>query len=448
MRTDNCPIVVLVGRPNVGKSTFFNRITGTRQAIVDPTPGVTRDRHYDRVVWENRAFLLVDTGGIETDTSERMSGLVTEQTLQAVREADVVVFLMDGRQGLVAEDYEITALLRRAGKKTLMVVNKIDDAQQEERFLPQFYELGAEELWSTSAENSYGMPTFMDALMSVLPAQVEGSVLPADTIRLACIGRPNVGKSSLVNRLVGEERMIVSDLPGTTRDSVDSLLTRDGQNYLLIDTAGIRRKGKVADKLEKFSIIKALAAIERCDLAIIVLDAQEGITEQDTKIIGYALEQGRACLIVFNKWDLVQKDKKRQTYLQDALARSTRFVEYAPFLSISALTGKGVNQIIPLLRVMYQQYSAEFSTGPLNKLLRGLVDAHTPPIYKGKKIRLYYTTQVSVRPPTFAIFANDSAGVTHSYHRYLANKYREGLGLDKTPVRIVLKDRPRKPRQG
>ena len=308
-------IVALIGRPNVGKSTLFNRITKSRKALVDTTPGVTRDRQYERVDWEQSTFILVDTGGIEAedraaDAKDIMAGNIREQTLQAVAEADVLLFLMDGREGVTPTDFDVTQLLRKIDKPVYYVVNKIDGEELEPSLLPAFYELGVEQLWPISAEHGYGVRSLLDDLAAALPEREESSLQPADSIRIAFFGRPNVGKSSLINRLLGEERMVVSDIPGTTRDSIDTLLTAKNKNYLLIDTAGIRRKGKVKEKLEKFSIIKALGALERCDLALILIDAEEGITEQDTKVIGYTQEQGRACILIVNKWDLVKGDSQ------------------------------------------------------------------------------------------------------------------------------------------
>ncbi len=337
MQNSRCPLVALVGRPNVGKSTLFNRITKARKAIVDPTPGVTRDRHYEKVTVNDRQFILIDTGGIELGRDENMSTLIQQQTQQAIDEADIIVLLLDARGGLLAEDYEVVSMLRRVDKPFFYVVNKIDGPEQEQTLLSQFYELGIDHLWGVSAEHGYGVAYFLENLVASMAPAEEGEVLPDDTIKIACIGRPNVGKSSLVNRLLGEERMVVSEIPGTTRDAVDTLLERNGRNYLLIDTAGIRRKGKVTDKLEKFSVMRALSTLERCDIALLLIDAGEGITEQDTKVISYALERGRACLLLVNKWDLVKNEKKQQKKILEEVAIATRFMEYAPVLNISAL---------------------------------------------------------------------------------------------------------------
>jgi len=444
MQNYHCPLVALIGRPNVGKSTLFNRITKARKAIVDPTPGVTRDRHYEKVTVNDRQFILIDTGGIELDRDETMSSLIQQQTRQAIDEADIIVLLLDAKGGLLAEDYEVVKMLRRVDKPFFHVVNKVDGPEQEETLLSQFYELGVDRLWGVSAEHGYGVIDFLDSLVAGMTPDEEAAKLPDNTIRLACIGRPNVGKSSLINRLLGEERMVVSEIPGTTRDAVDTLLTRNDRNYLLIDTAGIRRKGKVTDKLEKYSVLRALAALERCDIALLLVDAGEGITEQDTKVIGYALERGRACLILVNKWDLVKEDKKQQKKILEEVADATHFMEYAPVLHISALSGAGTNKIFPVVDEVYRQSSLEFSTNMLNKILQKAVETHTPPLHQGKRLKFYYTTQVSTRPPAFIIFVNYPKAVHFSYHRFLVNQFATGLGLDKIPIKIILKERQRK----
>ncbi len=441
-------IVALIGRPNVGKSTLFNRITKSRKAIVDPTSGVTRDRQYERVEWEEKSFILIDTGGIEAkgkraDDRDIMGGNIREQTLQAVEEADVILFLMDGKEGITPTDFEVTDLLRRTDKPVYFVANKIDGPELEASRLPSFYELGVEEVWPVSAEHGYGVRSLLDNLAASLPESDESSLHPDDTVRIAFFGRPNVGKSSLINRLLGQERMVVSDIPGTTRDSIDTLLTKNNKNYLLIDTAGIRRKGKTTEKLEKFSIIKALAALERCDLTLILIDAEEGITEQDTKVIGYTQERGRACLLVINKWDLVKGGAKEQKKILADLEMATPFVGFAPVLTVSALTGKGVNKLLPVIESVYEQFCMKFSTNPLNHLLQDACASHPPALHRGRRIKLLYTTQIATRPPTFAIVCNYPKAIHFSYHRYLVNTFRKVLKLDKTPIRIFFRERKR-----
>ena len=462
MKTDRLPLIALVGRPNVGKSSLFNRLTRKKNAIVDSTPGVTRDRHYAKVQWHEHTFILIDTGGIEplptqkgeggkafpkeADTEDRITVVdgIQEQTWHAIKEADIILCLLDGRAGVAGEDYRVAEALRKSGKSVFFVVNKVDSPALEDQLVPQFYELGVDTLWPISASHGYGISTFMDALAEQMVFPEEAPDMPEGTVAIACIGRPNVGKSSLVNKLLGETRMIVSDVPGTTRDSVDSLLERDGRSYLLIDTAGLRRRGKIQEKLEKFSVMRAISALERCDLALFLVDAGEGITEQDTKIIGYAIERGRACLVLINKWDLVRGDKRKQKWIMDEVAMATNFIGYAPTLTISALTGAGTKKLFPVINEVYEQFSLQFTTNRINRVLQKAVEGHTPSLHQGRRIKFYYATQVSTKPPTFIIFVNYPKGVHFSYYRFLVNSFRDGLGLDKAPLRVVLKERMRK----
>jgi GTP-binding protein len=324
------------------------------------------------------------------------------------------------------------------------LVNKIDGPEKENSLLPPFYELGVDKIWPISAAHGYGVTEFLDQLADVVTAPESPVLLEEGNIRVACIGRPNVGKSSMINRLLGEERMVVSNIPGTTRDSVDALLTRGDSKYLLIDTAGIRRKGKVQEKLEKFSVIRALGSLERCDIALVILDADEGITEQDTKVIGYALERGRACLLLLNKWDLLKGDGKRQQRLKDEVERAVSFAGYAPVLTVSALSGFGINRIFPSLEAVYKQYTGKFTTGVLNRILQDAIAGHSPSMHQGRRIKFYYVTQVDTGPPTFVFFVNYPKGVHFSYHRYLINCFRTGLKLDRVPLRILLRERTRR----
>lgn len=435
------PIVALVGRPNVGKSTLFNRITKSRKALVDPTPGVTRDRHYERVVWDQKAFILVDTGGIDDNPEDAMVQHIRAQAMLAIEEADIVLFLMDGKQGLTPADLEVVGLLRRTEKPVFHIINKIDGPEVELDLLAPFYELGVDQLWSVSAEHSYGFRTLMDALSESITSEEIDVELPEGTVKVAFFGRPNVGKSSMINMILGEERMVVSDVSGTTRDSVDTIVTRGKYSYLFIDTAGIRRKGKTTAKLEKFSILKSLAAMARCDVAVVLLDADEGITEQDTKVIGYVLEEGRGLIVLVNKWDLVKDDKKRQEAVMEEIGRALPFIGYAPILNVSALTGYGIKRLFPVIGSVYRQYTATFPTSALNRLLREAVEQHNPPIYKNKRLKFYYTAQVGTCPPKFVVMTNSYKGVHFSYERYLINRFREGLGLDKVAIKLFFKDK-------
>ncbi len=441
MVSETHSVVALVGRPNVGKSTLFNRITKSRKAIVDPTPGVTRDRHYDRVVWNNKAFILIDTGGIDDSADDIMVGHIRNQAFAAIEEADTVLFLMDGREGLTPADYEVAEILRKSDKNVFHVVNKIDGPEQEVELLAQFYELGVEKVWSLSAEHNYGFYTLMDDLAASLKESNVDENLPEGTVKVAFFGRPNVGKSSMINRILGETRMVVSEVSGTTRDSVDTLLEHGNYSYFLIDTAGIRRKGKTKEKLEKFSIIKALSALERCDIAIVLIDANDGLTEQDTKIIGYTQDQGRGLILAVNKWDLVENDPKRQKQIMEEIGRSVPFVGFAPLLKVSALNGYGVKRMFPVIGSVYRQFRQTFPTSAINRLLKDAVEDHAPPIYKNKRLKFYYTSQIGTCPPKFVVMTNSYKGVHFSYQRYLTNRFREGLGLDKVPIQLFFRDK-------
>jgi GTP-binding protein len=444
VKSNAYPLVALIGRPNVGKSTLFNRITRRRDAIVDPTPGVTRDRHYAQAVWEEHAFMLVDTGGIEDADGpdyDQFSEHIRTQALQAVEEADIIILLLDGRQGVLPGDREIVELLRRTDKEVFYVVNKIDSPGVETELLTPFWELGVPDLWALSGDHGYGFRTLMDDLIEKLDGTQAPTELPEGTIRLAFFGRPNVGKSSMINAIMGQERMVVSEISGTTRDSVDTLLSRDQYNYLLIDTAGIRRKGKTTEKLEKFSILKALKALTRCDIAVVVIDAEEGITEQDTKVIGYTQDHGRALLILINKWDLIQGDKKKQDWLMEEVRLAINFIPFAPVFKVSAKTGYGIKRIFPEIGKMDRQFHQRFSTSSLNRLLASATLNHEPPMYKGKRLKFYYTAQLDTSPPSFVVIANNPKGIHFSYQRYLKNQFREGLGLDRIQIRLFFKER-------
>ncbi|MBV5318179.1 MAG: ribosome biogenesis GTPase Der [Desulfobulbaceae bacterium] len=440
MTTQNATLVALIGRPNVGKSTLFNRMVKRRDALVDPTPGVTRDRHYAQVSWEEQPFILVDTGGID-DEDDTITNHIRHQAMMAVEEADIIFFLMDGREGLTPSDIEIVDLLRRTEKKVFYIVNKIDSPAMEDDLLTPFWELGVEQLWALSGDHGYGYKTLMEGLEPYLAETDLKEELPENTMRVAFLGRPNVGKSSMINTIIGQERMVVTEIAGTTRDSVDTLLTHDQYTYLLIDTAGIRRKGKTTDKLEKFSILKALKALGRCDIAMVLIDAEEGITEQDTKVIGYTQDQGRALIILINKWDLIKDDKKRQEQLLEAVKEAVKFIPYAPVLKVSALTGTGIKRLFPEIGKVHRQFHQRFPTAAINRLLADAVAKHEPPYNHGRRLKFYYTAQLGTAPPLFAVVTNDPKGIHFSYERYLTNCFRDGLGLDRVPVRLLFRER-------
>ena len=440
MNDTKSSLIALIGRPNVGKSTLFNRLTKRRDALVEPTPGVTRDRHYAQIQWEDQTFSLVDTGGIEND-DDGMSGHIRDQALLAVDEADIIFFLLDGREGLSPGDLEIADILRRSKKTVFYVVNKIDSLDLEPELLTPFWEIGVEKLWPLSADHGHGFDELMEALLPLLNQEAEYRELPNNTLRVAFVGRPNVGKSSLINTIIGEDRMVVSEISGTTRDSVDTLLTRDQYNYLLIDTAGIRRRGKTKDKLEKFSVLKTLHALSRCDLALVLIDAEEGITEQDIKVISYTLEQGRALMILINKWDLIKEDKVRQEQVLEEVQMALKFIPYAPVLKVSTLEKTGIKRLFPEMGKVQRQYNERFPTAALNRLLAQAVERHEPPYYHGRRLKFYYTSQLATAPPRFVVVSNDPKGIHFSYQRYLTNCFREGLGLDRVPVQLFFRER-------
>ena len=437
------PIVAIVGRPNVGKSTFFNRVTRTRDALVDGSPGVTRDRHYRDASWNDVEFTLVDTGGF-TEGDEFSDG-IRYQVQQAIEDADVIILLLDGKEGISPFDRDIVELLRVVDKPVFYAVNKIDSAEQEAH-VSDFFSLGIEPLFPTSAEHRYGIYDFLDAVVAGISAIDKDTIKDHDegTIGLAVVGRPNVGKSSLINRILGQERHLVSDQPGTTRDAIDSIFQVDGKSYRLIDTAGIRRKGKVTHKIEKFSIIKALKSLDRCDVALIVMDAEEGITEQDINIAGYAFERGCGCIFLLNKWDLLEKDTHTVKKYLDELRMRAKFLAFAPAMTISALTGLRVAKIFKMVDDVYNQYAQRIVTGQLNRILETSTAKNPPPLHRGKPIKFYYATQVSVKPPTFVCFVNYPQAVHFSYKRFLMNQIREQAGLDKTPIRILFRQRERR----
>ncbi len=436
------PIVAIVGRPNVGKSTLFNRLTKRRDAIVDNTPGVTRDRHYGEAIWDEHSFTLVDTGGILADNKDGFAQQIQTQVEETIHDADIIILLLDGKTGLSPFDLELARMLRIVEKPILVAVNKIDGPELETH-LSDFYSLGFDDLYPVSAEHRYGISDFLDTLIATFDSQKEGAQdNPSnDMIRLAVIGRPNVGKSSLVNKILGEERVMVSQTPGTTRDAIDTTCEVDGRRYLIIDTAGIRRKGKVQARLEKFSIIKALRSLERCHLALVVLDADEGITDQDISIAGYAHERGCGCILLLNKWDIVEKDTyTADRYIED-LRSASKFLSFAPAMTISAKTGLRVSKIFNLINEVHQQYTMRIGTGPLNRIFKRAVARNEPSMHRGQRIKFFYATQLSTGPPTFLVFVNYPNAVHFSYRRYLVNQIRSNTGLNHTPIRLYFRKR-------
>ncbi len=431
------PLVAIVGRPNVGKSTFFNRIVGKRIAIVEDTPGVTRDRIYGDADWLDYHFTLIDTGGIEPLKEDILSVQMRRQAELAIETADVIVFLVDGREGLTASDLEVADLLRRSKKPIVLGVNKIDHPKYKEAEY-EFYELGIGQPVIISSEQGLGLGDLLDEVVRHFPRV--GAEENPDVTNIAVVGRPNVGKSSLVNMLLGSERSIVSDIPGTTRDSIDTPFRRNGKDYVLVDTAGIRRKRAIEDEsIERYSVIRSLGAIRRADVALIVVDAKLGMSEQDVKIAGYVHEEGKASVLIVNKWDLIEKDTHTMNEFKKKLAVDLAFMDYVPMLFISALTGQRVNKVMEYADTAYEQNCRRISTGTLNDIVAEAVSMTEPPSDKGRRLRIYYATQVSVKPPTFVLFVNDPDIMHFSYKRYLENYFRKSFGLTATPVRLIVR---------
>lgn len=428
------PIIAIVGRPNVGKSTLFNRILGGRKAIVANEPGVTRDRNYADVEWEGKIFTLIDTGGFEPVSKDRIFIQMREQCQLAMEEADVILFIMDGKEGLTPSDKEISDLLRRLNKPVFYIVNKIDGPEHEEKTV-DFYGLGVEPIYPVSSEHGMGVEGLMDDVMAILPKATEER-WGKDVVRVAILGRPNVGKSSLINRLLGYQRVIVDEAPGTTRDSIDTFFERDGKRYVLVDTAGIRRKGRISLRLEKYSIVEALRTIDRCNVAVLMLDLEEGATDQDAHVGGYIREKGRACVLVGNKWDLIEKDSETLVEMEKEVRRHLKFLDYAPILFISALTGQRVRKVLDLIDRVAEQAKKRISTGQLNKFFGEWIESHPPSLYRNHRVKMNYITQVSTAPPAFVISTNAPEGIHFSYERYLVNQMREHFGFEGVPIRI------------
>ncbi|HOB07899.1 MAG: ribosome biogenesis GTPase Der [Limnochordia bacterium] len=432
------PMVAIVGRTNVGKSTLFNRIARERIAIVDDQPGVTRDRIYCEVEWLTRKFILVDTGGIETgeDTITRQ---IRAQAQMAIDEADVIIFVVDGREGLTAADEEIAMQLRKTSKKVILCVNKVEDFSESTAIAAEFWALGLGEPLPVSAEHGRGIGDLLDQVISGFPE--DRSLEESDAIKIAVAGRPNVGKSTLINQFVGEERVIVSDIPGTTRDAVDTSFTYNGQEFVLIDTAGMRRKTKIDTGVEHYSVLRALRAVDRSDVVFLMLDAREGVTEQDQRIAGYVHENGKGCAVVVNKWDLVEKDTNTMREYEEEIRDRLQFLPYAPVEFVSALTGKRVHRLLDLAVSIAQQRSMRIPTGRLNEIIQDAVAMHQPPSDKGVRLKIFYAAQVQVNPPVFVIHVNHSQLMHFSYLRYLENCLRAEYGFQGTPIILRVKER-------
>ncbi|MEY8254907.1 ribosome biogenesis GTPase Der [Clostridium perfringens] len=433
------PIVAMVGRPNVGKSTLFNKLAGKRISIVQDTPGVTRDRVYAESEWLNRKFTMIDTGGIEPESSDIIVKQMRRQAQIAIEMADVIVFVVDGKEGLTAADQEVAQMLRKSKKPVVLVVNKIDRLALEENSY-EFYNLGIGDPITISASQGLGLGDMLDEVVKYFNDPSEDE-MDDEYIRIAMIGKPNVGKSSLINRLLGEERVIVSNVPGTTRDSIDSYLETEDGKFILVDTAGLRRKSKVKEEIERYSVIRTYAAIEKADVAILVIDAEQGITEQDEKIIGYAHEMNKAIMVVVNKWDLIEKDDKTLSNYQKDLQQKLKFMPYAKYLFISALTGQRVHKILSTAKYCYDNYSKRVSTGLLNDVISKAVLMKEPPVVALKRLKIYYATQVATKPPKFVFFVNDPNLLHFSYGRYLENQLRESFDFDGTGIEIEYRAR-------
>ena len=434
------PIVAIVGRPNVGKSTLFNQIGKRRVSIVDDMPGVTRDRIYMDAEWLNHTFTMIDTGGIEFEDDDHILKSMRQQALVAMEEADVIVFVVDGRAGLTTADEEVGRMLRNTKKPVILAVNKIDSPQLEAGVY-EFYSLGLGEPMGIAASNSLGLGDLLDAVVAAFPEN-DGEDKEEDEISIAVIGRPNVGKSSIVNALIGENRVIVSNVPGTTRDAIDTHFVSDNIKFMLIDTAGMRRKGKIDEAIERYSVMRSLRAVDRADVVLMVINAEEGITEQDKKIAGYAHESGKGVIIVVNKWDVFpDKDDKSTLRFTEDLRDEIGFLQYAPVLYASALTGQRIHRITELVKYVADQQSMRIQTSVLNELIRDAVSVNPPPSHRGKQLKIFFMTQADIQPPKFIIFVNDPELMHFSYLRFLENRLRESFGFEGTPLKLIVRGR-------
>ncbi|MFO7569835.1 MAG: ribosome biogenesis GTPase Der [Smithellaceae bacterium] len=432
------PVIAIVGRPNVGKSTLFNRIAGKQKAIVIDEPGATRDRNYMDCQWHDKAFTLIDTGGFEPATEERILIQMREQSNLAIEEADVIIFLMDGKDGLTPSDVEIARQLRSRSKNVYYAANKVDGERHEE-LLTEFYRLGIDEIYAISAQHGLGVDELLAVLTADFPEAEPADEKEDKPIAVAIVGKPNVGKSSLVNLICGKERTIANPTPGTTRDAIDTTVKVHGKQYLLIDTAGIRRKNKISLTLEKYSVIQALKSINRCDIALVLIDAEEGITEQDAKIAGLAYERGKACIIVVNKWDKIDKDNATVGKFVEKIKGEIKFMDFAPIIFISALTGQRAPKIFSVINEVYEQYTKRVGTSPLNDLVERSVQKNPLARFQNRSMSISYATQTGTKPPTFIFFVSHARGVHFSYERYLMNSIRSEFGFDKVPIKLIFR---------
>ncbi|MBO5378459.1 MAG: ribosome biogenesis GTPase Der [Ruminiclostridium sp.] len=433
-------LIAIVGRPNVGKSTLFNKLIGQRLSIVEDTPGVTRDRIYGQAEWLNKKFMLVDTGGIEPDTKDVILSQMREQAQLAIDSANVIIFVVDITTGVTANDQSVADMLLKSGKPVVLCVNKCDTIGEPPAEIYEFYNLGLGEPIAVSSVHGHGTGDLLDAAFEYMPEDDEEEY-EEGIIKVAVIGKPNAGKSSLINKIAGEQRVIVSDIAGTTRDAIDTVIERDGEKYVFIDTAGIRRKSKITESIEKYSVLRAYMAIDRADVCVIMIDANEGYTEQDSKVAGYAHEQGKACVIAVNKWDSIEKTDKTMNEFRKKLEVDFSFMSYAPFVFISALTGQRIDKLFEMIKYTAEQNSRRITTGMLNDLLSYATARVQPPSDKGKRLKLYYMTQASTKPPAFVVFCNNKELFHYSYQRYIENQIREAFSLDATPIRIIVRER-------
>ncbi len=432
------PIIAIVGRPNVGKSTLFNRIAGRQKAIVIDEPGATRDRNYMDCQWNGKAFTLIDTGGFEPASEERILVQMREQTNLAIEEADIIIFLMDGRDGLTPSDIEIARQLRGKGKNVYYVANKVD-GERHEALLTEYYRLGIDEIHAISAQHGLGVDELLAGMTEEFPSSAPEDETAEKPIAVAIVGKPNVGKSSLVNLICGKERTIANPTPGTTRDAIDTTVKVHGKQYLLIDTAGIRRKNKISLTLEKYSVVQALKTISRCNIALLLIDAEEGMTEQDAKIAGLAHENGKACIIVVNKWDKIEKNNSTVGKFVEDIKDKVKFMDFAPILFISAITGQRAPKIFSVIDEVYAQYSKRIDTSPLNDLIAKCLQKNPMARYQNRAMTISYATQTGIKPPTFVFFVSNAKGVHFSYERYLMNNIRDAFGFDKVPLKLIFR---------